>query len=70
MTSTDITLVELKNMSDDDVRNLNKVYAKKLLKKFAISTAVTVVVVVAFNIAMNKLADKIDEKYPNPDEVV
>jgi len=35
----DITLEELKNMTDDEVRNLNRTLGKKVMKKFLIQFA-------------------------------
>jgi hypothetical protein len=49
------TFEEIKNLSDEEVAELNKKYGKLIMKKFAIGLAVTAAVHVGVNLLMKKV---------------
>ncbi len=57
---TEITLEELRSMTDEEVRNMNAYLGKKLVKRYAINALVTVGIVIGTIIVSNKISDKID----------
>jgi hypothetical protein len=51
----------IKTMSDDEVRELNKLVARRFLKHVAIRTAVYTTIAVAAHVIIKKLDEKNDE---------
>lgn len=54
----EITLVELRKMDDQQVRDLNHKLAKELLKKYSIHLGVTLVALAAGVVISNRLEKK------------
>lgn len=57
----DLTIEQIRKMSDEDVAALNRTLAKRVMKKFIILAAVKIGVAVTVSVVAKRMLDRIPE---------